>query len=323
MRQALINSIFELAKIDPRTAYIGSDLSPDIMARMNAEMPGRAWMEGVSEQYCVGMATGLALEGMVPWVHTIATFLTRRAFEQIALAAQQNLPIRLLGNGGGLIYAPLGPTHLAIDDIALMRSIPNMTVICPCDAEEARELAMASKDYPGPIYFRVGWTQQPWRFFDHTAEIGKAMGYESYAEDGEPPPRVLLISTGSITLNAQCAAEMLAGRDGISCAVMHCHTVKPLDLDGILHAAQGCEMIGTVEEHSLIGGLASALTDAMLIDGRTRIEWPNNSCKVIAMGIPDVWPHRYGTRDDLLRYYRLQPDQIAGLVKEELSQPPP
>jgi len=271
MRQAFIDTIFELASQDPRVCYIGSDLSPEIMARMKAEMPGRAWMEGVSEQYCVGMATGLALEGKIPWVHTIATFLTRRAFEQIAIAAQQNLPLRLLGNGGGLIYAPLGPTHLAIDDIALMRSIPNMTVICPADSHEARELAIAYKDHQGPIYFRVG--------------VDQIMSYDLRAADHD----FIIVCAGSISKQAVEAANLLG------CLAEHHSVVKPIKVDRVRYA----ELV-SVEEHSVIGGLGDAIGADLKI------------------GIPDVWPDRYGTREDLLRYYGLMPEQIAERIRREL-----
>jgi transketolase len=272
VRQAFIDTIFELAAADPRVCYIGSDLSPEIMARMKAEMPGRAWMEGVSEQYCVGMATGLALEGKIPWVHTIATFLTRRAFEQIALAAQQRLPLRLLGNGGGLIYAPLGPTHLAIDDIALMRSIPNMTVICPADAEEASELAIHYKDLPWPIYFRVGVDQQVLPLV--------------FTRSGGLDCRI--VSTGSITKQATDAAHILG------CPIHHLSVVKPT------RQITGYGKIISVEEHSVLGGLGDAIGADLKI------------------GIPDVWPDHYGTREDMLRHYGLTPEKIAERIRREL-----
>src|SRR2546425_9497541 len=129
---------------------------------MKEEMPGRAFMEGVSEAHVVGMAAGLAMEGFIPFVHTIATFITRRCYEQVAVdLCLHNLPVRLIGNGGGLVYAPLGPTHLAIEDIAIMRALPNMTVVVPCDAQEMRRLVLQTLDWPNPIYFRVAKGGEP------------------------------------------------------------------------------------------------------------------------------------------------------------------
>src|SRR5262249_37849339 len=137
MRARLADEIFRLAKRDERIAYIGSDLSPALAERMAKEMPGRAFMEGVSEAHCVGMAAGMAADGMIPFFQTIATFATRRCYEQIVCdCAIPNLPVRIIGQAAGLTYSRLGPTHLAIDDIAIMRTIPNMTVVAPGDDDE-------------------------------------------------------------------------------------------------------------------------------------------------------------------------------------------
>src|SRR5437899_538883 len=127
MRQACLQMVYELAKKDPRVFFIGSDLGVGTLKQFKAEMPDRFFMEGVSEANIVSLAAGLALEGQIPYINTIATFLTRRCFEQIVLdLGLHRTNVRLLGSGGGLVYAPLGPTHLAIDDIAILRAIPNM-----------------------------------------------------------------------------------------------------------------------------------------------------------------------------------------------------
>jgi transketolase len=139
MRNTCLNMVHELAKRDPRVVFVGSDLSPGLLKNMKAEMPERWFMEGVAEQNVIGMSAGLAMEGFVPYVNTIATFITRRCYEQVAVdLCLHKLPVRLIGNGGGMVYAPLGPTHLAIEDIAIMRALPNMTVVCPTDAEEMK-----------------------------------------------------------------------------------------------------------------------------------------------------------------------------------------
>jgi len=124
---------------------------------MSKEFPKRHLIEGISEAHIIGMSAGLAMEGFVPYVNTIATFLTRRCYEQVAVdLCLHNLPVRLIANGGGLVYAPLGPTHQAIEDIAIMRALPNMTVVCPCDADEAARLMEQTLDWTGPIYIRLG-----------------------------------------------------------------------------------------------------------------------------------------------------------------------
>ncbi|MBL6665351.1 MAG: transketolase, partial [Rickettsiales bacterium] len=126
MRKTSLDCVYQLAKIDERVVFVGSDLGPGVLDEFKNEFPDRFFMEGIAEQHAVGMAAGLAMEGFVPYVNTIATFLTRRCFEQNVLdLGLHNTNVRLIANGGGVVYAPLGPTHLAIEDIAIMRSIPN------------------------------------------------------------------------------------------------------------------------------------------------------------------------------------------------------
>ncbi len=155
MRQTCLNMVHELARRDERVVFIGSDLSPGLLDGMRKEMPERWFMEGVTEANVIGMAAGLAMEGFLPYVNTIATFITRRCYEQVAVdLCLHKLPVRLLANGGGLVYAPLGPTHLATEDIAIMRALPNMTVTAVCDAPEMTRLMQASLAWPDPMYIR-------------------------------------------------------------------------------------------------------------------------------------------------------------------------
>src|SRR2546430_7201754 len=135
MRKRSLDMVYELARKDDRIVFIGSDLGVGTLDDFRNDMPDRFFMEGVSEANIVGMAAGMALEGRIVYVNTIATFLTRRCFEQVVLdLGLHNVNVRLIANGGGVVYAPLGPTHLAIDDIAIMRAIPNMTIGAPCAA---------------------------------------------------------------------------------------------------------------------------------------------------------------------------------------------
>ena len=137
MRERCLKAIYELAKQDERVVFIGSDLGVGVLNEFKQTIPDRFFMEGVSEQNLVGVAAGLAMEGRVVYLNTIATFLTRRCFEQVAVdLCLHAVNVRLIANGGGVVYAPLGPTHLAIEDIAICRALPNMTVIAPADAQE-------------------------------------------------------------------------------------------------------------------------------------------------------------------------------------------
>jgi len=310
MRPACIDMVFELAARDPRVTYIGSDLSPDLTERMKKEMPGRAFMEGITEAGVVGMGAGMAMEGFVPYVHTIATFITRRCYEQVALdACLHKLPVRLIGNGGGLVYAPLGPTHLATDDIAIMRALPGMTVVAVCDADEMRRFMPQTLDWPGPIYIRLAKGFDP---IVSRAELGFTIGKAipmrvAAAARGH----VLMVSTGVMTTRALEAAKALAEK-GIDCTVLHMHTIKPLDAEALLQHVRGASLVLTLEEHSLIGGLGSAVVDAL-------IERGGPLPAIRRLGIPDAFVEHYGSQDDLMALYGLQPPQIAGVVSEHMD----
>lgn len=311
MRGACVDKVFELAKRDPRVVYIGSDLSPDLTERMRKEMPGRAYMEGISEAQVVGMAAGLAMEGYIPYVHTIATFITRRCYEQVAVdLCLHNLPVRLIGNGGGLVYAPLGPTHLAIEDIAIMRALPNMTVVSVCDADEMNRLMDQTVDWPGPIYIRLAKGYDP---IVSRPELGFALGKGIVMRTAAvaKSPCALIVATGVATTRALEAATLLA-KDHIECTVLHMHTVKPLDNDTLLAQVAKHPLLVTVEEHTVIGGLGSAVADAILDHG-------GKMPPTRRLGIPDSFSRHYGTQDELMEFYGLQPPQIADVVRDALK----
>src|ERR1700683_1559794 len=177
MRQTCLNMVYDLAKRDKRVLFIGSDLSPGLLGDMKKEMPERWYMEGITEAKVIGMAAGFAMEGYIPYVNTIATFITRRCYEQVAVdLCLHNLPVRLIGNGGGLVYAPLGPTHLAIEDIAIMRALPNRPVVAVCDADEMKRFMDQTLDWPGPIYIRLAKGYDPIVSRDELGfTIGKAL----------------------------------------------------------------------------------------------------------------------------------------------------
>lgn len=309
MRKTCVNAVYELAKKDPRVVFIGSDLSPGLLKEMKDEFPDRYFMEGVSEQNVIGMAAGLALEGYIPFVNTIATFITRRCYEQVAVdLCLHQLPVRLIANGGGLVYTPLGPTHLAIEDMAIMRALPNMSVVAVSDAEEMKRFMLETLDWPHPIYIRLakGGDEVVSNPADQF-KIGKAI----VRREGKGTP-ALLVTTGITTARALKAAETLAA-DGIDVTVMHMHTVKPLDVETLKKHAAKAPVVITVEEGTLMGGLGSAVTDALTENGAS-------APPIHRLGIPDVFAKHYGGQDDLLQTYGLQPPQIADYVKKALGE---
>ena len=156
MRQTALKSIYEIAKKNKKIVFIGSDLGPNVMKEFKRDFPERFFMDGAAEQHLISMASGMALENFIPYINTISTFLTRRCYEQIFInCGLQNLKIRLIGNGGGVVYSPLGGTHTAIDDINLLRGIPNMTILAPSDAIEMKKIIYATSNYNGPLYIRI------------------------------------------------------------------------------------------------------------------------------------------------------------------------
>lgn len=305
MRKVAIDSIYALAKRDPRVVFIGSDLGAGVLDNMRTEMPDRFFMEGVSEQAIIGIAAGLAMDGFIPYINTIATFLTRRCFEQLAIdLCMHHLPVRLIASGGGAVYAPLGPTHMAFDDFALLRTLPGMTIVAPCDAPEMGRVMDASLDVAGPLYVRIAKggdpvISQPGAGY----AIGRAVLYEE-------PGEVLFVSTGPMTARTLRARELL-GERGIAAGVLHAHTVKPLDTDAIAQAARSVRLIVTVEEHFRAGGLGSAVLEA-LADRSV-------STPVVRCGFADAYSYDFGSQEHVLGVAGLLPPALAATVERALA----
>lgn len=306
MRRVCLNKVHEMAQRDDRVLYIGSDPGPGTLNLMKEEFPERFFIEGIAEAHVIGMAAGMAIEGFIPYVNTISTFLTRRCYEQIAVdLCMHNLPVRLVGNGGGYVYAPLGPTHQSIEDIAIMRALPNMTVICVSDAEEMQAMMDETLDWPGPIYIRLGKGGDPVVYLpEDNFKIGKAILKR-------PAGDVLIATTGVMVLPCMDAADAL-NADGISCGVIHLPTVKPLDVDGISTAAAGVKLVVSVEEHLLAGGLGSAILEALADRQDLRLPMMKR------LGIPDVFTNHYGSQDDQLAHFGLDAKGIANSIKSAL-----
>jgi transketolase len=302
--------VYDLAKRDKRVIFIGSDLSPGLLADMKKEMPERWYMEGITEANVIGMAAGLAMEGYIPYVNTIATFITRRCYEQVAVdLCLHELPVRLIGNGGGLVYAPLGPTHLAIEDIAIMRALPNMTVTAVCDAKEMVRLMNCTLDWPHPIYIRLAKGGDP---VVSREENGFAIGKAIPMARARSRRSVVLMATGVMTINCLAAADLLS-KDGHDVSVVHFHTVKPLDEQAVLEFADGAELVVTVEEGTRIGGFGSAVTDVLV--EKLGVAIP----PVLRIGLPDAFPHKYGLQEELFEVFGLTPAQIAARIVKSLK----
>jgi len=302
MRKTSLDCIYKLAQKDERVLFIGSDLGPGVLSDFKENIPERFFMEGIAEQYIIGMAAGLAFDGFIPYVNTIAVFLTRRCFEQVALdLCLHDLPVKLIGNGGGLVYAPLGPTHQAIEDIGILRTLPNMTIVAPCDADEMKRLMDASLDWPHPLYIRLA------KGGDHVVskpELGYKIGKGIHIKEGDS---VLFVTTGITTQRALAAAQSLT-HEKVDCGVFHMHTIKPFDHEGLMQAADSTKLVVTIEEHVLNGGLGSAVLESFSDHGTVK--------KVIRLGIPNVFAEQYGSQDILMTGFGLDPENIVKTVKK-------
>lgn len=303
MRERSLTAIHRLAAEDPRVVFIGSDLGAGVLEQFRTDFPDRFFMEGISEQAIIGMAAGLAMEGYVPFVNTLATFLTRRCYEQIVVdLCLQRLPVRLLGYGGGVVYAPLGPTHLAIEDIGSLRLLPNMTILAACDADEIDRAITVSGDVAGPLYIRLAQGDDE---VVSREERGFAFGR---AIAMRPGGDALLVTTGVMTQVALHAAERLAGQ-GIDAGVLHMHTVKPLDRETLIRYAQRVPLVFTVEEHLLAGGFGSAVLE--VLSDELGVAMP----VVIRAGLPDAFPGGYGDQAGALRRAGLDERTIADRLR--------
>lgn len=304
MRRTCLLNIYKLAQADPRVVFVGSDITKRDLEKLAADFPDRFFMEGIYEAHIMGMAAGMALSGKIPYINTIATFLTRRCYEQVLIdVGLHNLPVRLIGSGGGVVYAPLGPTHLANEDIAIMRAIPNMAIVVPCDKDEMTRLMPQTLAWPGPIYIRLakGGDKIVSRA-DRPFQIGKAI----LLREGKD---VLFVTTGITTQVALEAADRLAPL-GLSASVLHMHTVKPMDVDSLLACAGRARVVITAEEHTLMGGLGSAVAEVLL---ESRLA---GAFRFKRIGFPDVFTEELGSQSDIMGKYGLSAEGLAKTAQD-------
>lgn len=296
MRRTCLRSLPKLAEQDERVVFIGSDITKRDLEEFEARFPERFFMEGVYEAHIIGMAAGMALCGKLPYINTIATFLTRRCYEQVLLdVGLHKLPVRLLGSGGGVVYAPLGPTHLANEDIAILRAIPNMTIVAPCDADEMARLMPLTLTWPGPMYIRFAKGGDP---IISRPELGFEIGRAICLREGKD---VLFVTTGITTQVAMAASDMLQTQ-GVSAGVLHVHTIKPLDAEQLLERAAAARVVITAEEHTIIGGLGSAVAETLMEAGLFR--------PFRRIGFPDVFTEELGSQNDIMRKYGLSSEGL-------------
>jgi transketolase len=306
MRKTSLDMVYQIAKKNKKVIFVGSDLGFNILNEMKANLPKNFFMEGVCEQNLIGMSAGLAMEGYIPYVNTIGTFLTRRCYEQIFLdICLHNLSVRLIGNGGGAVYAPLGPTHLSIEDIAILRVIPNLTIVSPCDAVEMKKIMLETENYPGPVYIRLGKGGDKVVTKENTpTKIGKAVELVK-------PQEAVFITTGTTTQIALEATKSL-NNNNFKVGVVHLHTIKPLDTSYLKNLLNSTKFVVSVEEHSVIGGLGSSILE-FINDSDIR------NVKMKRIGIPDKFAEQYGTQETLLKSWKIDKNNLIESMKKLLE----
>ena len=303
MRKTCLDQVYQLAKHDERICFVGSDLGVGVLDEFRTKMPDRFFMEGINEANVVGLASGLAADGRIVYVNTIATFLTRRCYEQVVLdLALHNANVRLIGNGGGFVYAPLGPTHEATEDIAIMRAIPRMGIVAPADEVEMRNIMPQTVDHDGPLYIRLAKGYDPVVTPEHP---GLEIGQSRVMREGSD---ALILTTGITLSRAQKAASRLA-LSGLNAAILHAPTIKPFDTETFLSMADKTPVVVTVEEHSEIGGLGSCVAEIIAEADFVAAK------RFRRIGIPDVFADDYGSQNDLMARYGITADRIVETVQ--------
>ncbi len=303
-RDAYGQVLAELGAENEDIVVLDADLSGSTKTSVfGKKFPERFFNMGIAEANMVGTAAGLAAAGKIPFVSTFAIFAAGRAWEQIRQSvAYPKANVKIVPTHGGITVGEDGGSHQSVEDIALMRAIPNMTVIVPADAVETGKVIKAIAEYNGPAYVRLGRNKVPTVFQeDFYFEIGKG----SEVVRGKD---MTFVTTGIMTAQAIKAGELLA-KEGISARVVHIATIKPLDREIILKAAEETGAIVTAEEHSIIGGLGGAVAEFLAENRPTPLK---------RVGVRD----RFGTSgkaEELIRYFGLTPEDLADAAREVLA----
>lgn len=301
MRESYGKALIELGRTTDNTIVMDADLAGATKTAMfKNEFPDRFFDSGIAEANMVCAAAGLSTMGIVPFVSTFAMFSAGRAYEQIRnTIGYPHLNVKICATHGGISVGEDGATHQCCEDFALMRTIPKMTVMCPSDDIEARQMVRAAYEMTGPVYIRFGRAATP---VYHDDKFQFNIGKGEVVQDGSD---VAIIATGIMVSEAIAAGQLLK-EAGISARVINMATIKPLDREIVLKAAEECGRIVTVEEHTVIGGLGEAVCSIVA---------ETNPVPVLRIGVNDQYGHS-GSAGELLKQFGLSADNIVAKVKE-------
>lgn len=302
-REAYGKAVVELGKINERVVVLEADISKSTRTDLFAKaFPDRYLNVGVAEQNEMGIAAGLATCGLIPFVSTYSVFASMRACEQLRTSvAYPRLNVKIAVSHGGITPGSDGVTHQATEDIGIVRTIPNMTIIMPADAVTTRKAVFAVAEYDGPVYLRLTRNEVP-VIYDETVDfqIGKAITLREGSD-------LAIIALGDLVWHALCAADILA-KEGIQARVVDMHTVKPLDSEAVLQAAQTGAIV-TAEDHNYMNGLGSAVAEVLV---------ENAPVPMARIGLRDTFAES-GPYEDLLKKYCMDADAIASAARSVLQ----
>ncbi len=304
-RNAYGQTLAELGASDPAIVALDADVSTCTMSCFfGQKFPERFFNVGIAEENMVGMAAGMATLGLKPYVHAFAIFATGRCYDQVRNSvAYPGLNVKVVGTHAGLSVGEDGATHQALEDIALMRAIPGMVVVCPADGHEAARAVHALNAHSGPAYLRLGRLAVPTvtDFPGYSFELGKTALMRQGTD-------ATIIATGLMVHMSLTAADELA-KEGVSVRVLNMHTIKPIDRDAIIAAARETGLIVTAEEHNVMGGLGSAVAEVVT---------ENCPVHVLKVGVQDTFGTS-GSPAQVLEKYGLNPETIAWTVKKGVT----
>jgi transketolase len=317
MRTIFVDEVTKIAREDNRIIFLMSECGFSVTEHFEEEFPDRFYNTGIAEQSLVGTAAGVALRGLHPIAYNMAMFLTMRAYEQIRVdVCYQNLPVILAGVGPGLSYGAAGTTHHSIEDVAIMRVLPNLTIVFPACELDVRQVVRQAIALGKPCYIGLGRAprQLTVPYSVDMFQIGKAIQMTEGTD-------AAVFAYGSMIPIALDVAELLK-KEGITLRIYNMHTIKPLDEETIDEASRECQVIFSLEEESIIGGLGGAIAEHIA-------EKDDIQCRFRRLGIPDMYLDKAGSYSWLLKQFSLDAFGIAGTIKDVLqkisinSTPPP
>lgn len=300
MRFEVVNAIYEAGLQDERIYFLTGDLGHAKTEEFKKNLRGRYYNTGMAEQHMASMAAGLALSGKKVFIYSIAPFVTLRCFEQIKVdICLHNADVTIVGVGSGFAYGSAGATHYSLEEVAALRALPNMKIVCPATPYEARVLTKEIIRRGGPTYIRIGRGKEPNLPTTYPLTFGKACVMRRGSD-------VTLIASGTILLEALRAAELCA-KHGVDVEVAHMHTIKPLDHDFILDRAATRSILFTLEDHMEHGGLGGAVAEVVAA-------LPSPRAPLRRFGVPDTWPRAVGSQEYLRHVFGLSAEKVAEVI---------